>query len=264
MTTLIQAFRIPMAGALLGAAALSSSACGIDLMAQEEARDTLSRRYTIERGATVEIVGTNGRIEVLTGPGDTVDVKAERIVKASTEAKAKEELGKVEIKESATPTHVRLDSSTRGLNLGVNRVVNYTVTVPAWANVTLETTNGDITVDGLSGELRVTATNGRIKATSLENGAMVDTTNGAVSLDFASLGAQGVECETINGRITITLPRDGSADVSARVTNGRISAENLDLSITEESRRRLDGRLGSGSTRVRLETVNGAIDLRGR
>ena len=56
---------------------------------------------------------------------------------------------------------MRLDSSNQGISLRVNRVVNYTITVPAWANVTLEATNGDIAVTGLTGELRVNTTNGR-------------------------------------------------------------------------------------------------------
>jgi DUF4097 and DUF4098 domain-containing protein YvlB len=243
---------------------LSSVACGTHLMAQEEARDQWTRSYTVGRGATVELLNTNGTISVAAAEGDTVSVAAERIVKASTEARARERLADFEIRESASATHVRIDSRHTGLSLGVSRVVNYTVTVPRWANVTLETTNGAVTVSGLAGELRIDATNGRIEASGLENGARVDATNGAIMLDFASLGAQGVDCETVNGAITITLPRDADADVSARVTNGGISADDLKLDITEESRRRLDGRLGGGGSRVRLETVNGAIRLRGR
>ena len=96
------------------------------------------------------------------------------------------------------------------------------------------------------------------------NGAAIATTNGAISIDVERLGDQGIECETTNGAITLTLPRDANADVSARVRNGAIAAGDLDLSVTEDSRRRLEGRLGSGGTRVRLETTNGAIRLRAR
>jgi hypothetical protein len=251
--------------AMLVAAAMSSAACGIDLFAQEEARDQWKRTYTVEQGATLEILNTNGKIVLTAGETDTIDVTAERIVKASTEEKAKELLAEFEIRDSASADRVRIDSkSTTNLGMGVNRSVNYTVTVPRWAHVTLETTNGDIRVEGIAGELRIQAMNGRIEAADLENGATVDTTNGAISLAFAKLGDQGVDCETINGAITVTLPRDAGADVSARVTNGSISTGDLGLSLTEESRRRVEGRLGSGGPRVRLETVNGAISVRGR
>ena len=263
MTTRFNSRRSSVLAAAVAAWALSSAACG-HLMAQEEARDEWTRSYTIERGATVEIVNTNGKIAITPGEDDTVAVVAERIVRASTEARARQLLEEFEIRETASSTRVRIDSTRTGLGLGVTRMVNYTVTLPRWANVTLETTNGDIRIDGLAGELRVAATNGRIDASGLENGATVDTTNGAITLDFAALGAQGVDCETVNGAITVMLPRDADADVSARVVNGGISTSDLNLSVTEESRRRLDGQMGSGGSRVRLETVNGAIRLRGR
>ena len=253
-----------IAAAVLVAASASLAGCGIHLMAQEEARDRWTKTYTIEPGATFEISNTNGRIEIAPADGNTLEVVAERIVKASTEERAKAVLAGFEIRETVEPGRVRLESRMTGLHLGVSRIVNYTVKLPSWTNVTIDTTNGDVRVAGLEGELRIQATNGRIEATGLGNGASVDTTNGAISLDFAKVGDQGIDCETTNGAITVALPRDANADVSARVTNGAISTGDLDLSLSEESRRRVEGRLGAGGARVRLETTNGAIRVRGR
>jgi len=264
MQTFINSRRSSVLAAVMLAAAVGSTACGIDLFAQEEARNQWTQHYTVEPGATLEILNTNGRITVTAGEGDRIDVVAERIVKASTEEKAKAVLEDFEIRESAAPDLVRLDSKYRSTEFGVNRSVNYTVTVPRWANVRLETTNGDVHVENLTGELRVDATNGRIQASGLENGTHVNTTNGAITLDFARIGEEGIDCETVNGTITVTLPKDGSADIEARVTNGSISTEEAGLTITEDSRRRVEGRLGSGGARVRLQTVNGAIRVRGR
>jgi hypothetical protein len=72
-----------------------------------------------------------------------------------------------------------------------------------------------------------------------------------------------VTAETTNGTVTLTLPRGANATVTARVTNGAISHENLDLQIVESSRRRLDGRLGTGGPAIRVETTNGAVRLIG-
>ncbi len=251
--------------ALLLAAAIGLSAgCGIDLSAQAEARNEWKKTYAVEAGATLEIVNTNGRIEIAATDGDAIEVVAERVVKASTDDRAREVLDGFEIRETASANHVRLDSRSTGMSLGINRMVHYTVKVPRSTNVRIDTTNGDVQVNELAGELRVEATNGRIVGNGLANGAEVDTTNGAVSLSFAKLGAQGIACETTNGAITVTLPPDADADLSARVTNGRVSVEGLDVDFTEESRRRMDGRLGAGGTRVRLQTLNGEIRVRGR
>ncbi len=264
MQTFCKSPRSTVLLAAFTAALLSSTACGINLMAQEEARNQWTKSYELAPGATVEILNTNGTITVTAGEGDTMDVVAERIVKASTEERARELLEEFEIRETASESRVRLDSKATGMSLGVNRLVNYTVTLPAWANVRLETTNGDIRVENIAGELRIDATNGRIEGTGLGNGASVAATNGAISLEFAALGDQGVSCETVNGQITVALPRDAGADISARVTNGSISTGDLGLDTSEESRRRVEGRLGPGGARVRLETVNGAIRLRAR
>jgi hypothetical protein len=64
--------------------------------------------------------------------------------------------------------------------------------------------------------------------------------------------------------VTVSIPRDANADVSARVTNGNITHSNLDLQVSESSRRRLDGRLGAGGPAVRVETTNGAVRIIGR
>jgi len=263
MQTLLTSQRGPILAAATLAMAVSSTACGI-LIAQEQASNEWTRSYTVEEGATFEIVNTNGKIAVTATDGSAIEVVAERIVKAPTEEKAKALLDDFEIRESATASNVRLESKSPSMEFGVSRSVNYTVKVPRWANVRLETTNGDIQVADLTGELRIDATNGRIQASGLENTTRVSTTNGAITLDFAKIGEDGIECETVNGAITIALPKDASADVDARVTNGTISTDDVGLSVTEESRRRVEGRLGSGGARVRLETVNGAIRLKAR
>jgi len=264
MQTLFTSQRGPMLAAATLAIAVSSTACGISLIAQEQASNEWTRTYTVEEGATLEILNTNGKIAVTATDGSAIEIVAERIVKAPTEEKAKAVLDAFEIRETAAADSVRIESKSPSMEFGVSRAVNYTVKVPRWANVRLETTNGDVQVNDLAGELRVEATNGRIQATGLENSARVNTTNGAISLDFSKLGEDGVECETVNGQITVALPKDASADVDARVTNGSISTGDVGLSITEESRRRVEGRLGSGGTRVLLQTVNGMIRLKGR
>ena len=108
------------------------------------------------------------------------------------------------------------------------------------------------------------ATNGRIRAAGLSQGAEAKTTNGVIDLAFDAVTERGITAETTNGAIKISLPPGVNADLTARVTNGQISHDGLDLHISEESRRRVDGRLGSGGPVIRLETTNGAISVNGR
>ena len=54
------------------------------------------------------------------------------------------------------------------------------------------------------------------------------------------------------------------ARLSARVTNGAIKADGLDVAVSEQSRRRLDGTIGGGGPLIRLQTTNGAVQIRGK
>ena len=232
--------------------------------AQVEARDEWKRTYKITRGATFELRNTNGRMRLRPGDSDAIDIVATRIAKAPSQDEANKLLAEFKIEETISPEAVLVDSTSRGLSFRQSRQVDYEVRLPAWVNVTLRSTNGDVAVEGIAGFLRVATTNGEIAASRLEQGADVQTTNGGVQLDFAKLGDQGVECATTNGQISVTLPREAKARVSAAVTNGEISTSGLDVATTEKSRRRLEGTIGGGGPTVRLTTTNGAIEVRGR
>ena len=238
--------------------------CNLQLSTDVEAKDEWTRSYQVAPHATVTLKNGNGKIEVIGGEGSSVNIIAERIVKASTEAAAKEQLTLIEMKEDAAADHVSLDSSTRGIQINVSRRINYKVTMPKGASLSLVSSNGDILVTNVAGTFSAEASNGRIVATSLQNGAKVSTNNGVIELTFDKVGDAGISAETTNGTITVDVPKATNAELSARITNGAISNEGLDLKISEQSRRRLDGTLGSGGPSIRLEATNGAITVRGR
>ena len=60
------------------------------------------------------------------------------------------------------------------------------------------------------------------------------------------------------------LPESAKADVSASCTNGRIQVSGPKLEVTEQSRRRLEGRMNGGGTSIELHTTNGSIRVRSR
>jgi hypothetical protein len=240
------------------------SACNLQLSTDVEAKDQWTRTYPLAPAGTVVILNSNGRIDVTGGEGDSVTITAERIVKAGTEEAAKEQLALLEIQETATPERIEIDSRSKGLTINIQRRVNYTVTMPRNAALTIESRNGDVVVTNIAGHLAADTTNGRITATALEGSAKVNTTNGVISLTFDGVSDEGISADTTNGMISLAVPKTANAELSARVSNGAISSEGLDLRVSEQSRRRLDGRLGTGGPMIRLETTNGAIRVTGR
>ena len=248
---------------LLVTALAPLGACHLQLSTDVEAKDEWTRSYPLTATGAVTIKNGNGKIEVIGGEGSTVTIIAERIVKAGTEAAAQEQLKLLEMKEDVAPDRVNVDSSIRGLSINVSRRINYKITMPKGASLSLSNSNGDILVTNVSGAFSAEASNGQITATSLQNSANVSTTNGVIELTFDQLGDKGITAETTNGTITVSLPKSTNADLSARITNGAINNEGLDLRVAEQSRRRLDGTLGTGGPSIRLEATNGAITIRG-
>ncbi len=253
-----------LASGLLFIALAPLAACHMNLSTDVEAKDEWTRSYPLTATGAVTIKNGNGRIEVIGGEGSSVTIVAERIVKAGTEAAAQEQLKLLEMKEDVAADRVSLDTSTRGLSINVSRRVNYKITMPKGASLSLVSSNGDILVTNVGGAFSAEASNGRITATSLQNGAKVSTSNGVIELTFDKVGDEGITAETTNGTIDVALPKSTNADLSARITNGAISNEGLDIRVSEQSRRRLDGTIGTGGPSIRLEATNGAITIRGK
>jgi hypothetical protein len=252
-------------GVAIDAAAVALGACN-EISLNAEATDTWTRHYPLAQGGSVDIRNTNGRTEVLAGDGDAVDVTATKTARAMTDQGARDALRQIEIQETIAPDRIALDSTQHNMafEMNVSRRVDYVVRLPRWANVELRATNGQLSVRDLSGALRMSTTNGTIDGQALGGPTTASATNGRVVLDFAHLGDGDVVCDTTNGAITMTLPPSAKATLTASVTNGGISTEGLSLSVSEHSRRRLEGTMNGGGTPIRLSTTNGAIAVRGR
>ncbi len=249
---------------------VASAACDIAMADFREQESVDWRKtYELRPGGRVEIGNVNGKIEVTTGEGNTVEVVARKTSKAQSKEAAKETLGRIEIRESATEGNVKIEThvarSGGGLFNHSNWQVHYTVRVPANAELKLSTVNGGVVVTGVTGPINAEATNGGIKAHDVSGTIEASTTNGGVEVDLASVPEGGVKLECTNGGISLRLPSDAKASISARITNGGIDTEGLNLQTRGEStRRRLDGDLNGGGPRVTLEGTNGGISIRAR
>jgi DUF4097 and DUF4098 domain-containing protein YvlB len=228
---------------------------------QAKAEQTWSRSYTLTGADTrIEVVDTNGAITVEAAEGTTVEVKAVITARGGTEESAKEALGKVEIREDAGASTVRLETRYPK-ELGRRGVtVNYTLKVPRSVKVDVATVNGGIRLTGVQASIKAESTNGSIDGSGLGGTIVADTTNGSIKLILSGLGADGIRAETTNGTIDLKLPEGARATVSARCVNGGISVSDLAFEkVGEGTRRKLDGKINGGGAPVKLETVNGSI-----
>ena len=252
-------FALPLAVVLAG--------CDVSLgNLQARATEEWTHSYPLTAGGEIRIVNTNGRIEVEGVDGSMVEIRAERIAKGATDSAARELLPRIVIKEDVKPDRITLETERmNGIMIGAGFEVRYHVRAPKNALVNLTNTNGQVTVNALSGKVVAHTTNGAVKGTNLTGGVDGETTNGSVSIDIASVGSEKISLKTTNGSVTLMLPEKAKATVAASVTNGGINVGSLDnFEVTEKSRRHLEGKMNGGGTAVELHTTNGSIRLRSR
>jgi len=221
----------------------------------------------------------------------------------------------IDIKQGEQVLTVR-SRSTRG---GPPRSLDYTITVPKWmatsvtgnyadvtmegvgADVTVDTTRGDIKVSGgsgfvslksVQGEITLEKSKGRVEVRAINEGihladingdVSAESTNGSIILD--RVDSANVDLYTVNGNISydgpikekglyrltthngtiaMPLPEKANATVTARTYNGGIrSTFQLPGDNAGERRsKRLALTLGTGSAHIELESFGGTISLR--
>ncbi len=253
-------------GCLLPLLVLASAGCDIAMADQKEkATEEWRKTYQMQAGGRVEIANVNGKIQVLPSDGNAVEVVATKTGRGATQEAAKENLGRVEIRESQNDGTIKIETHlprSGGLFNNSHAIVEYVVRVPASAEIKATTVNGGVEITGVEGRIIAEATNGGIEGRGIGGPIDASTTNGGVDVELTKVAEGGVKLECTNGGITLRLPTDARATISARVTNGGIDTGNLALkSRGEASRRRLDGDLNGGGPRVTLEGTNGGITL---
>jgi DUF4097 and DUF4098 domain-containing protein YvlB len=232
------------------------------------ATDEWTHTYPLTAGGEVHIGNTNGRVDIEGVDGTTVEVRAERIARAATDAGAKELLPRIMIKEDIQPSRVSVETDKLGgmggIMIGVNYEVRYHVKAPKNAVIDVSNTNGLVNVVGLAGKVKAHTTNGGVRGKDLTGEVDARTTNGGVALEFSKVGTQPISLRTTNGGVALYLPDDAKADLTATWTNGGVSYSDMKLDVTEKSRRRLEARMNGGGAPIELHTTNGGIRIRSR
>ncbi len=220
--------------------------------------------FKLNDGGRFSISNVNGSMVVTGGKGDNVEIIATK------KADNQKGLDKIEIKIKHSPDEIVVETdlgdSDHWFHHGDDSgSVNYEVIVPAGTRLdSVETVNGNVNISGVSGKVVAESVNGDLDIGDLQGDVDLSTVNGSIDAGFVMLGGQQrVKIETVNGRVTIILPADADAEISADTLNGGINAGDFGL----ESDRGfvgsdLNAKIGQGSARLNIDTVNGAVKIR--
>jgi hypothetical protein len=217
------------------------------------ATDEWVRSYPLADGGEVQITNGNGAVDVQAADGNTVDVRAERIATAANDAAAAEILPRMNIKEEVTVGKVALRTEPLGgIVIGVTTEVRYHVRAPKNSIVRVRVSAGALTVKGFGGRVILNSVNGGVTAEDLSGGLELRSTNGNAKVALAAFGN--------DGGLELAIPATSDANLTASVTNGKIDASALTFEpLGEQTARRMRGRLNAGGTPIELVVTNGNI-----
>jgi DUF4097 and DUF4098 domain-containing protein YvlB len=203
-----------------------------------ESTDRFTRTVRLGPNGTVAVENVAGDIVVTGGGGSDVRIEAvKRARGADAAARAKET--QIVVTERGGNIDVRTQHPRRR-NSSV--AVDYTVTVPDSAHVTLRSTSGDLRITNVQGEVRAETTSGDIAATSVARVRRLHSVSG--TLEVTDAEGSEVEGESVSGDVVVR---------NLRVRTLNVSTVSGDMRFTDVE-----------SDRAKLTSVSGDIEFTGR
>jgi hypothetical protein len=223
--------------------------------------DEFHQTYPITADGRVELDNINGDVHV--SSWDRNEVKLDAVKYADS----KEKLDDIKIEVDAGKDYLSVRTKYRENedrhwrnNPGG---VEYTLTVPRTIRLDeIKLINGELDVTGVTGEVRASCINGRLKAHDIAGRSRLSTINGTLDAQFRQLSREPLELNSVNGSVDLTIPSDSNAEIEAETVSGSIDNDfGLHVNKHRFVGRDLSGELGNGGTKIRLQNVNGRIEI---
>jgi hypothetical protein len=224
--------------------------------------EEIEKSFTVASESTFSLNNINGTVEILSWQEDTIKVLAT----ISAETQDLYDDVAINMVQQGQSVSVQTEYKEKGYrqNRQVARV-DYQVWLPVDANLSdIELVNGNLTIENIAGDIDAEVVNGSINAIALSGNSEISAVNGSVNVNYKAQAddVDSIEIETVNGRIELLLPQNINADVSADTMHGSIkTAFGLTATKSTFSGHNLRGEIGSGGTKIDLDSVNGSIKV---
>ncbi|HET6256426.1 MAG TPA: hypothetical protein VFE32_20290 [Puia sp.] len=270
---------------------------GMDAKAQQqEFKQHISKEFTLAKGVkgVLALYNLNGSLNVEGYSGDKVLIEIDERLTADDAEKL--ETGKKEFKLGfdttadsicvyiaepfdTRPCHNCYRDGWNRRDLEYDFDLAFTIKVPYNTNLDISTVNkGDITVESVSGAMRVNNVNGKITIKDAKSDTWAHTINGNLVVNYLTAPSGNSEFYTLNGKLLVTFPENLSADLQFKSMNGSFFTdfpnwEVLPVKVTRNVRKKDAGteyqliidkqiRIGEGGRLFKFETLNGNIYIK--
>ena len=239
------------------AAALSASF--VMLYARDEVREEFHQPYPLAANGRVGVPNVTGAIHVSAWDRNEVKVDA---IKHGRDQKALDQ-AKIVVDTRTDAIEIRT-KYPQDCHECRPAAVEYTIMVPRGAALDpINTVNGGVMVEGVSGHIKVASVNGGVEVRKAGGDLDLSTVNGRVQGGFDQLAARHISMHSVNGAISLALPKGAGAHLELATVHGPVTSD-FDLPREHDHYgpgRHVDTQIGGGGAEISLHTVNGGISL---
>ena len=245
-----------------------------------EAPET-THTYTAAGITGLNATTQNGAISVTTSNDSVITVGVLKYAYGRNKADAEKAIANVVFSDTIVGHELGVKAETPSGSRPYGASLN--INARESTDLSLSTTNGDVSVTNMVGHINASTSNGNVELTgttgtdsvSTTNGSLTvsvhsggiegATTNGAVDCDLAALGAtDSVGLATTDGKVTLLLPEDVSALIDATNTTGLITIYDYTVIYEVQTDHHIQGRIGSGASSITITTTDGDVVVRRR
>ena len=272
--------------AIIGLALAVNAASHRDYKVED--REPVRHVFSGDQSLDTDLV--NGSVTVIGDGGTTIRVEGERVIKGADQeqiARAKKEdvldinekNGVAQLYENgpfrgndrASDYHGFHDNSDRQYEVEYN----LTIHVPRSTGLRLRSVNGGVQAQDTSGTFDVRSVNGSVGMTNIAGSGTAAAVNGPTVVTFHENPKTDSAFTSVNGRVDVTFQPGLSADFQLKTLNGSMYTDFESTALassgqTEQANGRFVYRqkgisairIGAGGPQMRLETVNGNIQIK--
>jgi len=252
----VVALGILLAGAPATAALPRTAGAGpTDRWSDQQLTEKFSKTVPLPKDGSFELSNISGDIVITGGAGDQVVIDAVKRGRTAEDLKALQ----IEVTTSATRVSVRAEYPRERRN--INASVDFTVTVPRGAAVTVTSVSGDLKLLTIDGSLRAETVSGDVSITSAAQLESAKTVSGDVTVETAGNDAD-LSAVSVSGSVTMRAVKARSLDANSvsgeitltDVTCDRVKANSISGDVV------FGGPLAKGG-RYMLQSHSGDVTL---
>lgn len=223
-----------------------------------EAKESFSFEVAAGNHTQLNIQGVNGEITI-TGESavDSVMITGIKLVQSTISTEdAQVHLQELEVDWKSLVNEVSVETIQPKDTVDRNYRIDYTITLPTYFQIQVESVNGIVTLDSIENDVTVRMANANVALMNIQGSAMVTLANGTIESEVVLPLNGTIDLGVAIGDIHLTIPVNTSAEFSASVLNGSINVStNLVFQNVVKTSTSLSGTLGSGQGMISLMTI---------